>query len=429
MTSTTTYQMKSELRCHSPCSPHSPRKNFDPQIETKNNLICQLKSHIFELEQREKDYNALEQRFTKLQNDICLEKQNKLNLENELKNKEDCYNKTLCNLNSDNEKLQLSYNEKMNENKNLFKNNECLDKEIEIKECQICELNKKVNELLCQLKNNDNQRADLKKTVDNLNATKNEQSLKICKLIEDNKKLTQVCQKQENDINMGNCEQQKLLKKLDENNFNINNLNNKLNEFINNENCLENNINNVNNKNLDLQSILKDYEKQFNVCKNENDNVKNNINKERSIRTDLARKCEQLGNILNNRNAQINKMCQEKENTQKLLEITSNKNCESQNVNNQLKNHINNLTVQNQNLMCEIENVIKEDEKMKSIINRKERICATLGNNKNIVEKIKGDFCEVSECNNGINNISPLRSTRVSCNSPLHIHYNVPEQG
>ena len=40
-------------------------------------------------------------------------------------------------------------------------------------------------------------------------------------------------------------------------------------------------------------------------------------------------------------------MCQEKENAQKLLEITSNKNCESQNVNNQLKNHINNLTVQN----------------------------------------------------------------------------------
>ena len=79
--------------------------------------------------------------------------------------------------------------------------------------------------------------------------------------------------------------------------------------------------------------------------------------------------------------------------------------------------------------MCEIENVIKEDEKMKNIINRKERICATLGNNKNIVEKIKGDFCEVSECNNGINNISPLRNTRVSCNSPLHIHYNVPEQG
>ena len=430
MTSTSTYQMKSEFQCRTPCSPHSPHNNYDSQIESKEKdmLISQLKAHIFELEQREKDYNTLEQRFTKLQNEVCLEKQAKLRLECELKNKEDCYNKTLCNLNSDNENLQLNYNEKMTENKNLFKNNDCLEKEIEIKECEICELNKKLNELLCQLKNNDNQRENLNKMIETLNATKNDQSVKICKLIEDNKKLTQVCQNQENAIKMGNCEKQQLLKQLDENNFNIKNLNAKLNECVQNETCLENNINNVNNQNLDLQATLKDYEKQFDLCQNENDNVKNNIIKERSARADLAKKCEQLGNTLNSRNTQINKMNQDKEKMQKLLEVTSNKNSDSQNVNDQLKNHIDNLTVQNQNLMDEIENVIKEDEKMKGIMNRKDRICTALRNNTNVVDKIKGGICEVSDFNNGIGNRASLRNSRISYNSPSHCHYHVPEQ-
>ena len=431
MTSTSTYQMNSEKRCRSPGSPHSPHQNYGSQIESKEKdmLISQLKAHIFELEQREKDYNTLEQRVAKLQNEICLEKQEKLRLECELKNKEDCYNKTLCNLSSDNENLQISYSEKMNENKNLFKNNDCLEKEIEIKECEICELNKKVNELLGQIKNIDNQRLNLQKTVDTLNATKNDQGVKICKLIEDNKKLTQVCQNQENAKNLGNYEKQNLLKQLDQNNFNINNLNAKINECIQNESCLEDNIKNVNNQNLELQAVLKDYEKQFNLCKNENDNVKNNILKERSLRADVAKKCEQLNNVLNSRNAQINKLNLDKENMQKLLEMSSNQNCETQNVNDQLKNHIDNLTVQNQNLMDEIENVIKDDEKMKNIMNRKDRIFGTLRNNTSVVDKIRGNICcEVNECNNGSVDRMSLGNSRIIYNSPSHCHYHIAEQ-
>ena len=416
---TTTYQLHSEFRCQSPCSHNSTMVSCDKNNE-KDLIICQLKSHVFELEQHEKDYCSLEQRYNQLQNDIALVNQTKLRLENEIKNKDDAYNKTICNLNGDNENLQICYNEKLTENKKIFENNDALEKQIEFKECEICNLKQKINDLCNQIRENDIQRENLQKMVQNLTNIKNEQSCNISKLIEDNKTLTQVCRKNDNDILINQNDKQNLLNQLNEKNCNIQNLNMKLNEFIQNENCLQNNLNSTNNLNLDLQANIKDLEKQLNLCKNENDNLKNNLFNERSIRNDVAKECEQLNNILNNRNIQINQLSQERENMQNLLKMTNSQNCENQNINNKLKQHIEILTVQNQSLINEMENVIKEDEKMKCIMNRRDRILTTLKNNCNVVEKVKAGLCELTTSSNTTCRSLMRSKSGIEFNSPSH---------
>lgn len=430
--SSTTYQMKSDYRCRSPSN--QSLKDYDSQNENKEKdmLISQLKAHIFELEQHEKDYNALEDRFTQLQNAAALERQDKLRLECELKNKEDSYNKTLCSLQNDNENLQLNYNDKMTENKKLFCENDAIESEIEMKEHEICCLNEKLKELMNQLKNNENQNESLQKMYENLINIKNNQNIKIAKLIEDNTKLTKVCQNQDNSLKIAQSDKQQLLKQLDEKNFNIKNLNNKINELIKNETCLENNIKSKNNSNLELQANLKDYEKQFNLCQNENDNVKNNILKERSLRADVAKKHEQMENVLNSRENQLNKVNQDKENIKNLLNVANSQNNESQNLNEELKNHIDVLTVQNQGISNEIQGIIKDDEKMKGIMNRKERIVGTLRGNTSVVDKVKsgmlalsmGDYDGDRNCNGRA--LSP--NSRVSYNSPTHCHYHIVDE-
>ena len=424
MTSTT-YQLQSEYRCHSPCSCNSSRMICDNKIEKceKDIIISQLKAHVFELEQHEKDYCSLQQRYNQLQNDVSLIKQVKLKLECELKNKDDAYNKTICCLNGDNEHLQFCFNEKLNENKKIFTGNDAIEKQIEIKECEICNLKQKLNDLCNQIRDNDNQRESLQKTIQSLNTIKEDQNCQISKIIEDNKTLTQVCRKQDNDIQIGQNDKQNLSKQLNEKNCNIQNLNIKLNEFIQNENCLENNINSINNLNLELQANIKDCEKQIDLCSNENDNLKNNIIKERSIREDLAKKCEQLSNILNNRNMQINQITQNRENLKNLLKITNSQNCEFQNESDKLKQHIEILTIQNQSLMDEMENVIKEDEKMQCVLNRRERIITILNNNSDTIEKVKACLCELSSsCNNTCRTLRRCYSSGYNSPSLCHCH-------
>ena len=89
------------------------RTGYDVKVESKEKdmLISQLKAHIFELEQHEKDYDGLSQKFRKLQNDCSLLNEAKLRLEYELRQKDENYNKQICDLRNENENVQLSHKE------------------------------------------------------------------------------------------------------------------------------------------------------------------------------------------------------------------------------------------------------------------------------------------------------------------------------
>ena len=78
MNSSGTYQINS----------NNPNGDYEYDVRVGNKekdmLIAQLNAHIQELEQQEKDYDLLNQKFRQLQNEYSLLKDNKLRLEYEL---------------------------------------------------------------------------------------------------------------------------------------------------------------------------------------------------------------------------------------------------------------------------------------------------------------------------------------------------------
>ena len=163
--------MNIETRCHSPH--HSPCRCICYEenccSKEKDMLISQLKAHIFELELREKDYNILKERFNQLQHDIAQLNDCKLQLECEKKLKDDNFNKSICQLEGENESLQLSFNEKLNTNKSIFSENNALGKEIELKDVEI----KHSYEKYAFLKNSANYQEDeIDKKIDNFKIMK-----------------------------------------------------------------------------------------------------------------------------------------------------------------------------------------------------------------------------------------------------------------
>ena len=141
MHSSGTYQINSNLQNND--------YDYDVRVgnKEKDMLIAQLNAHIQELEQQEKDYDLLNQKFRQLQNEYSLLKDNKLRLEYELKQRDEAYNKRICDLRGENENLQLGFNEKISVGKKLLSDNDVLGKQLDMKNAEICDLTNKINDL------------------------------------------------------------------------------------------------------------------------------------------------------------------------------------------------------------------------------------------------------------------------------------------
>lgn len=83
----------------------------------------------------------------------------------------------------------------------------------------------------------------------------------------------------------------------------------------------------------------------------------------------------------------------------------SDRNCLLKDQNAKLKNHIMILSDLNQTLINEIENVICEDQKMRNVLNRKDRINSVLSNNR----------CRID---NSLNNLDDYINGEKRCKSP-----------
>ena len=226
-------------------------------------LISQLKAHIFELEQHEKDYDNLNQKFRNLQNECSLLNQEKLRLEYEIKQRTESQNKQNLDLRTELENLQANFNEKLIINKKLYNENSNLSKNLELKNLEANELNQRVDDYSEQIRTLTDEKLNLERIVSNLNDLKNSQKVEISKLVEDNQKLTRICQDHEKGLKNLDAERIKLLSKNDELNFQVKNLSGKL-------QSREENLSHTNrqweeskNANAKLQQTLREYEKKM----------------------------------------------------------------------------------------------------------------------------------------------------------------------
>ena len=118
------------------CTTYEIRKS--PECEARSLKISQLKSQLIQLEQDDKAYNDLLQKYRQLQNEYQLMNEAKLHLEYELKQKNETNNKILNDLKCQNCDLSSELNEKNSiykklyaDNTNLFRNLEDRKKENE----------------------------------------------------------------------------------------------------------------------------------------------------------------------------------------------------------------------------------------------------------------------------------------------------------
>ena len=363
--------------------------NIEPGDYDKglDSTISNLKSRLFDLEQQEKDHNALKAKLSQLRSQFQLLTSTKNKLEQEPKQKDDTYNQRICNLRSENENLQLGYNEKLSLNKKLFTENDLLEKEIEDRDNELNELRNKLNDL----NNNFNQsladKGDMENQVAKLKAIKAAQLNDINKLTKENKNLSQIVADQDKKLQKAQEDIAAMENQSQENDINIQNLNIKLrslmDDIANTQTAL--NKNNLDNRNLDDK--LNDLNNQCENLKCENADLNNNILKEKSLVTDKQRQNDNLNAIITEHEMQLNDLSDKYNTLNAMYSQATNDSKNSQIENGKLKEHIMLLTQQNQKLLGELENVKDQDLRMKTLISRKEQSSAILRNVHGCIEQ------------------------------------------
>ena len=163
-----------------------------------------------------------------------------------------------------------------------------------------------------------------------------------------------------------------LANKINANNCEINNLNDKLRSHISNIDQLQNKLDSSSALNCNLQNTIKDFERQ--IC--------NFLLKEKSIRADEEKRNDELTQMINDRDRKIGLLNQEYEQGKRIHQQITCDNDGFQIENDKLRGHVKVLTCQNQKLIGELENVLAQDEKMNGPLSRRDKIAVLLRNNK-----------------------------------------------
>ena len=174
--------------------------NLYSQKTDKDVLINKLNSKIAQLEQGEKDFDLLNQELKQLENDISLLNESKLRLEYEIKQRDEAYTKRILDLKSDNENLQNALNDKNCVNKKLLEEKNCLENQLKNKDDEIEDLNNKINDINSKLGSTEDNKGGLQNILKELNTDKANQKYQIEELVNDNKKLAQICKEQEHKL-------------------------------------------------------------------------------------------------------------------------------------------------------------------------------------------------------------------------------------
>ena len=383
---------------------------FDSK-EEKDLLIDKLNSRIKVLEQNDKDYNLLNEEYRQLKNDFDLLTDEKFRLEYEIKQLDDAFNKKACNLEGENENYHDGLNDKMCVNRKLFEEKKCLENQLRRLMAEINDIKNRLDELNSKFNSLQGEKKNLQTDLNDLNENKQKQKDKIAKLVDDNRKLCQLYQDQDRDMFLAEQEKQKLYKKLNDDKACRNNLNNKVNMYEKNLNNLQRQLNNDN----EIKTKLKEEERELEGCLAELQGDKEKLKKElgdaRKKREDECKKNEELRSILNDRQSKLRNLKNDYLYKKNVCERIDNERNMYKMENENLREHILALNKINQNLSKEIENVLKEDEKMKNILNRSERMSSLLKNNESILSQMPEEFFSISTCyeeNN--NNFYPSRS-------------------
>ena len=335
--------------------------NRSPDCSAKSLKISQLKSQLIQLEEDDKAYNDLLQKYRQLQNEYQLINEAKLHLEYELKQKNETTNKILNDLKCQNVDLTNELNEKNTIYKKLSADNTNLFRNLEER--------KKENENLCRtVADNENMinhisqdKAQCEHDAMILNDTskKNENDIQnLCSQLDSLK----IRSKNQNDeLNAKNIEMnnnQKCLNEVKSDNANLNNQINLKNSSL---DTIQKQLTIANKSIVDLQNELSNLEKDHLRGKDQLENLKVNFQNEHGKRIQAENDNVRLEGILKDRDDTVNRLTCVNE----ALKSDRDKLCATKNKLmsdvERYKNHIMILTQQTEKLTNELQRIIDED--------------------------------------------------------------------
>jgi len=349
------------------CQEYSSSNNCDPCA--KSLKISQLKSQLVQLEEDDKAYNDLLQKYRQLQNEYQLINEAKLHLEYELRQKNETTNKILNDLKAQNMDLTNELNEKENiykklyaDNTNLFRNLEERKKENE-NFCKIVEENENMINHITQ----DKAQCEHDAMLLNETSKKNESDIQnLCNQLE-NLKLKSRTQNDEltkKNLEMNN--NQKCLNEIKNDNAN---LNNQINLKISSLDTIQKQLTIANQSIVEMQNELNNLEKSHSLGMSQLENIKINFKNEHEKRVQAENDNVRLEGILKDKEDNMNKLSsingQLKSDRDKLL-VTKNKLLDDLD---KYKNHIMVLTEQTEKLTDELQRIIDEDSELYNLNN------------------------------------------------------------
>ena len=349
------------------CPTYEINKNADPCA--KSLKISQLKSQLVQLEEDDKAYNDLLQKYRQLQNEYQLINEAKLHLEYELRQKNETTNKILNDLKAQNMDLTNELNEKENiykklyaDNTNLFRNLEDRKKENE-NFCKAIEENENMINHISQ----DKAQCEHDAMILNETSKKNECDIQnLCNQL-DNLKLKS--RSQNDELTKKNLEMNNNQKCLNEVKNDNANLNNQINLKISSLETIQKQLSIANQSIVEMQNELNNLEKSHSLGLNQLENIKINYKNEHEKRIQAENDNVRLEGILKDREDNLNKLSslngQLKSDRDQLLE-TKNKLISDLD---KYKNHIIILTEQTEKLTDELQRIIDEDSELYNLNN------------------------------------------------------------
>ena len=343
--------------------------NNNADSNSKSLKISQLKSQLMQLEEEDKAYNDLLQKYRQLQNEYQLINEAKLHLEYEIRQKNETTNKILNDLKAQNMDLTNELNEKENIYKKLYADNTNLLRNLEDR--------KKENENFCKaIEENENMinhisqdKAQCEQDAMILNETSKKNESDIQNLCSQLDSLKLKSRTQNDELTKKNLEMNNNQKCLNEVKNDNANLNNQINMKISTLETIQKQLSIANQSIVEMQNELNNLEKSHSLGLNQLENVKINYKNEHEKRVQVENDNVRLEGILKDREDNLNKLSslngQLKSDRDQLLE-TKNKLISDLD---KYKNHIIILTEQTEKLTDELQRIIDEDSELYNLNN------------------------------------------------------------
>ena len=361
--------------------------NRSPDCSAKSLKISQLKSQLIQLEEDDKAYNDLLQKYRQLQNEYQLINEAKLHLEYELKQKNETTNKILNDLKCQNIDLTNELNEKNTIYKKLYADNTNLFRNLEDR--------KKENENFCRtVADNENMinhisqdKAQCEHDAMILNDTSKKNECDIQNLCNQLDSLKLKSKSQNDELNAKNIEMnnnQKCLNEVKSDNANLNNQINLKNSSL---DTIQKQLSIANKSIVDLQNELNNLEKEHLRGKDQLENLKINYQNEHGKRIQAENDNVRLEGILKDRDDTVNRLtCVNEALKSDREKLTATKNKLMNDVD-RYKNHIMVLTQQTEKLTNELQRIIDEDTGLYNLNNAQiQRLQKIIYENKKLLQ-------------------------------------------